>query len=100
VKPALLGTTSVQFKSERKAAATGSTRLRPIHFSNRAETAARSSASLQPNHYEIVMFGKEKFLDSIDVRLARLAIVFVRVYHVNAASRSARKKQQVPSRQA
>ena len=29
----------------KKAAAAGSTRLRPIHFSNRAETAARFSAS-------------------------------------------------------
>jgi len=32
-------------KSGKKAAAAGSTRLRPIHFSNRAETAARFSAS-------------------------------------------------------
>jgi hypothetical protein len=45
----------------KKAAAARSTGLRPIHFSNRAETAARFSAS-GDNHYRIVIFGKRNFV--------------------------------------
>jgi hypothetical protein len=42
-------------------AAARSTGLRPIHFSNRVETAARFSASLRDNHYKIVIIVQDKF---------------------------------------
>ena len=45
---------------QEKAAAARSTGLRPIHFSNRVETAARFSASLD-NHYKIVIIVQDKF---------------------------------------
>jgi hypothetical protein len=43
-----------------KAAAARSTGLRPIHFSNRAETATRPSTSYGDKHYQFVISGKPK----------------------------------------
>ena len=50
----------IPLQIRKKAAAARSTGLRPIHFNNRTETAARFSAS-DDNHYKIVIISKQDF---------------------------------------
>jgi hypothetical protein len=81
MKPDLAWREIRSFSHQEKAAAARSTGLRPIHFSNRAETAPRFSASLQwqslqnCNHWQAEFLMKSERKKRTGTAAERVAVV-------------------------